>query len=221
MPPNNHTSIQYATNQLAAMNLQSQYDNSHFASANTSTKPFASNGVNQIPNYHRHHRQTRPPNSYHTAKPIPPIENDLKSTTDQIPLSGSGVEKDWSIFTYSVLSSQGFTMCESQWRACNDIYLFLCPSDSLTNHTNAKVKDKSCNLNAICSSTFYINMKALKRKDLVKQRTACFSFINTFISIARRGYERERDERKALISCLLSGNLFFAWLVSIPNTILT
>ena len=88
IPPNNSTSIQYATNQLAALNLQSQYDDSRFSQSNNSQK---SNGFN-----HHHHpvyRQNRPYTSNPTDKQMSTIENDVKPT-DQMSLSGSGQEKD-------------------------------------------------------------------------------------------------------------------------------
>jgi hypothetical protein len=91
----NPTSIQYATNQLAALNIQSQYEDSRFIQS----KSFASNGLNQLSNYHQQqqqqqqYRQIRPLNPNHTDKQIPPIENDIKST-DQISLSGPAQEKD-------------------------------------------------------------------------------------------------------------------------------
>jgi hypothetical protein len=86
----NPTSIQYATNQLAALNIQSQYEDSRFIQS----KSFASNGLNQHSNYHQpQYRQIRPLNPNHTDKQLPPIENDVKST-DQISLSGPTQEKD-------------------------------------------------------------------------------------------------------------------------------
>jgi hypothetical protein len=92
IPPNNATSIQYATNQLAALNLQSQSNNSIKSFVQSS-----SNGFNQMSNYHQY-RQTRPLNINHTDKQIPPIENDIKSTinnnSDQISLTGPVQEKD-------------------------------------------------------------------------------------------------------------------------------
>jgi hypothetical protein len=95
IPSNNPTSIQYATNQLASLNIQSPYDDSRFIQSNSSMK---SNGLNQLSNYHhqqqqQQHRQIRPLNPNHTDKQIPPIENDIKST-DQISLSGPAQEKD-------------------------------------------------------------------------------------------------------------------------------
>ena len=103
IPPNDPAAIHYATNQLAAMNLQSQPDNS--------VKSFVSNGMNSNANHHHHHhhhqhhqqqqhhhhhrqaRQTRPLNTYHIDKTVPPMENELKST-DPTSLSGSTNEKD-------------------------------------------------------------------------------------------------------------------------------
>jgi len=85
IPPNNPTSIQYATNQLASLNLQSQYDESRFLQSKSFVQT-SSNGLNQ-------YRQIRPLNTNHTDKQIPPIENDIKST-DQISLSGSVQDKD-------------------------------------------------------------------------------------------------------------------------------
>jgi hypothetical protein len=92
VPPNNPTSIQYVTNQLAALNIQSQ---------SKSYIQTSSNGLNQISNYHQY-RQTRPLNTNHIDKQIPPIENDIKSTinnnnnnnSDQISLAGPVQEKD-------------------------------------------------------------------------------------------------------------------------------
>lgn len=92
IPPTNPTSIQYATNQFAALNLQSQSNNSIKSFIQSSS----SNGFNQIPNYYQY-RQTRPFNTNHTDKHIPPIENDIKATinnSDQISLSGPVQEKD-------------------------------------------------------------------------------------------------------------------------------
>lgn len=92
IPPNDPAAIHYATNQLAAMNLQSQPDNS--------AKSFVSNGMNSNANHHHQHhhhhrqaRQTRPLNTYHIDKTIPPMENELKST-DPNSLTGSSIEKD-------------------------------------------------------------------------------------------------------------------------------
>jgi len=88
IPPNNSTSIQYATNQLAALNLQSQYDDSRFSQSNNSQK---SNGFNH--HHHPTYRQNRPYTSNPTDKQMSTIENDVKPT-DQMSLSGSGQEKD-------------------------------------------------------------------------------------------------------------------------------
>lgn len=98
MPSNDSAAIHYATNQLAAMNLQSQPDNS--------VKSFVSNGMNSSANHHHHQyhhqhhhhhhrqaRQTRPLNTYHIDKTVPPMENELKST-DPTLLPGSNIEKD-------------------------------------------------------------------------------------------------------------------------------
>ncbi len=101
IPPNNNpTSIQYTTNQLATLNLQSQYDDARFLQSNNSIKSFvqsSSNGLNQMANYHQY-RQIRPLNTNYTDKQLPPIENDIKSTinnnSDQISLSGPVQEKD-------------------------------------------------------------------------------------------------------------------------------
>jgi hypothetical protein len=95
MPPNNPTSIQYATNQFSTLNLQSQYDESRFSQS----KPFiqsTTNGLHRMPNYH-HYRQIRPFNTTTIDKQLPPIENEIKSTnnnSDQISLSGPTQEKD-------------------------------------------------------------------------------------------------------------------------------
>ncbi|CAF0891362.1 unnamed protein product [Rotaria sordida] len=100
IPPNNSTSIQYATNQLATLSLQSQYDNSRFTQSNNIIKPFvqsSTNGLNRMPFYHQY-RQNRPLNTNNADKQITPIENDMKSTmnnkSDQISLSESTHEKD-------------------------------------------------------------------------------------------------------------------------------
>jgi hypothetical protein len=101
IPPNNQTSIQYATNQLASLNLQSHYDDSRFSQPNNTIKSFVHSSVNgftRMPNYHQY-RQTRPLNTNNTDKQITPIENDIKSTinnnnSDQISLSGPTQEKD-------------------------------------------------------------------------------------------------------------------------------
>jgi hypothetical protein len=96
IPPNNPTSIQYATNQLASLNLQSQYDESRFSQSNNSIKSFVTNGLNQMSNHpppQPQYRQTRPLNTNHTDKSIPPIDNDMKST-DPISLSGPVQDKD-------------------------------------------------------------------------------------------------------------------------------
>jgi hypothetical protein len=83
IPPNNNgTSIQYATNQLATLSLQSQYDESQ-------------SRLTQMPIYHQY-RQTRPMNTNNTDKQI---ENDIKSTNNnnsdqQIVLPGSAQGKD-------------------------------------------------------------------------------------------------------------------------------
>ncbi len=102
IPPNNNnpTSIQYATNQLAQLSLQSQYDDSRFLQSNNSIKSFvqsSTNGLNQMSNYHQY-RQNRPLNTNNTNKQIAPIDNDIKSTinnnSDQVSLSGSVQDKD-------------------------------------------------------------------------------------------------------------------------------
>ncbi|CAF4041379.1 unnamed protein product [Rotaria sp. Silwood2] len=100
IPPNNPTSIQYATNQLATLSLQSQYENTRILQSNNSIKPFlqsSTNGLNRMPIYHQY-RQNRPLNTNNTDKQLTPIENDIKSTmnnkSDQISLSESTQEKD-------------------------------------------------------------------------------------------------------------------------------
>ncbi|CAF1530289.1 unnamed protein product [Rotaria magnacalcarata] len=100
IPQNNSASIQYATNQLAALSLQSQYDNSRFSQLNNSIKPFvqsSANGFNRTPIYHQY-RQSRPIHANNTDKQLAPIENDIKSTTnnksDQTSLSEPTQEKD-------------------------------------------------------------------------------------------------------------------------------
>jgi hypothetical protein len=83
MPSNNNpTSIQYATNQFSALNLQSQYDESRYSQS----KPFvqsSTNGLNRMPNYH-HYRQIRPLNTTNTDKQqsSSTIENDIKSSSE-------------------------------------------------------------------------------------------------------------------------------------------
>ncbi|CAF4291230.1 unnamed protein product, partial [Rotaria sp. Silwood2] len=100
IPPNNPTSIQYATNQLATLSLQSQYENTRILQSNNSIKPYlqsSTNGLNRMPIYHQY-RQNRPLNTNNTDKQLTPIENDIKSTmnnkSDQISLSESTQEKD-------------------------------------------------------------------------------------------------------------------------------
>ena len=100
IPPNNPTSIQYATNQLATLNLQSQYDDSRFLQSNNVIKPFiqsSANGFIRMPDYQQY-RQIRPLNTNNTDKQLPPIENDIKSpinyNSDQISLTGPAQEKD-------------------------------------------------------------------------------------------------------------------------------
>lgn len=102
IPPNNNpTSIQYATNQLATLSLQSQYDNARFPQSNNSMKPFiqsSTNGLNRMPIYHQY-RQNRPVNTNNTDKQSAPIENDVKPTmnnkTDQNTISETTTqEKD-------------------------------------------------------------------------------------------------------------------------------
>lgn len=100
IPPNNQASIQYATNQLAALSLQSQYENSRYAQSNNSMKPFfqsSANGYNRMPTYHQY-RPNRPVNTNNTDKQLAPIENDIKPTTnnksDPISLSEPTQDKD-------------------------------------------------------------------------------------------------------------------------------
>lgn len=101
IPPTHSSSIQYATNQLAALSLQSQYDNSRFSQINNSTKPFvqsSTNGFNRNPIYHQY-RQNRPVHTNNIDKQSVPIENDIKPTINnksdhQITLSEPTQEKD-------------------------------------------------------------------------------------------------------------------------------
>ncbi|CAF1107270.1 unnamed protein product [Rotaria sp. Silwood1] len=99
IPPNNSTSIQYATNQLATLNLQSQYDNLRISQTNNTIKPFiqsSTNGLHRMPIYH-HYRQNRPLNTNNIDKQLTPIENDIKSTinnkSEQISLLETTQEK--------------------------------------------------------------------------------------------------------------------------------
>ncbi|CAF0769831.1 unnamed protein product [Adineta steineri] len=103
IPPNHQTPIQYATNQLATLNIQSHYGNTRFPQSNNSMKSFvqtSTNGLTRMPNYYPY-RQTRPLNTNNnTDKQLTPIENDIKSTinnnnnSDQISHSELVQEKD-------------------------------------------------------------------------------------------------------------------------------
>ncbi|UJR22825.1 hypothetical protein I4U23_025855 [Adineta vaga] len=96
IPPNNQSSIQYATNQLATLNLQSHYDNSRFLQSNNSNKSLhqsSVNGLTRMSNYPPY-RHNRPMNTNSTDKPIPSIENDMNHNSDQILLSEPNQEKD-------------------------------------------------------------------------------------------------------------------------------
>ena len=208
------------------MNLQSQPDNSH--------KSFVSNGNNPNANppphqhYHHHHhrqyRQTRPLNTYHIDKPIPPIENDLKST-DPISLSsGSTLEKDWSkLPSQSRISSRILYYLRVFLMVCVFalifLYQFVC---SLMNHTNKRRKERKKE-RKISQQTFVICSMKIYEDLLVKQTITCFQRLNTFINIDKR----ERKERRTTIWFLYCCQTIFSfflshyWLMSISDTVLT
>ncbi|CAF1168293.1 unnamed protein product, partial [Adineta ricciae] len=98
IPSTNQTSVQYATNQLATLNLHSHYDDSRFPQPPNSTKSLVHsssvNGLTRMPNYPQY-RHYRPLNTNSTDKQLPSIENDMKSTmSDQILLAEPNQEKD-------------------------------------------------------------------------------------------------------------------------------
>lgn len=93
IPSNNPTSIQYTTNQLATLNLQSQHDSSRFLPLNNLIKPIVQSST-RMANY----RQSRPLNTNQTDKQATPIESNLKSLinndSDQVSLTESAQDND-------------------------------------------------------------------------------------------------------------------------------
>jgi hypothetical protein len=79
-------SIQYATNQLASLNIQSSYDHSRFHSSNNpmnyigrSLVQSSSNGFSRL-SHHQSSRVNRSSNQ--TDKSIIPMDNEMKSRTN-------------------------------------------------------------------------------------------------------------------------------------------
>ena len=100
IPSNDPTSIQYAMNQLAALSLQSQNDNSRVLQSNYLRKPFVQSSTHRLICMSNHHQfRSNCSLMANTAdKQSTLIENNIISTinnnSEQISLSNATQEKD-------------------------------------------------------------------------------------------------------------------------------